>query len=158
MTRPLRLATADHGDRMDLLGAPGDRPLRQVLAGCAVWLLDPLDAELLERPWSEFGPDIRLRAELPPGTPRFAPPGVRSLVKEESPPPATGAESGAHPETAIGSATGVEAPAAPGPAAHPEKITDPEAVTDREHFVECILDGFDRVAAIAASAPAPADS
>lgn len=128
MTRPLRLATADHGDRMDLLGAPGDRPLRQVLAGCAVWLLDPLDAELLERPWSEFGPDIRLRAELPPGTPLFAPPGVRSLVKEESPPPATGAESGAHPETAIGSATGVEAPAAPGPAAHPEKITDAEAV------------------------------
>jgi hypothetical protein len=28
-------------------------------------------------------------------------------------------------------------------------ITDPEAVTDREHFVACILEGFDRVAAIA---------
>jgi diacylglycerol O-acyltransferase len=28
-------------------------------------------------------------------------------------------------------------------------ITDPEAVTDREHFVECILGGFDQVAALA---------
>ena len=31
-------------------------------------------------------------------------------------------------------------------------ITDPEAVTDREHFVACIQEGFHRVAAIAAEA------
>jgi hypothetical protein len=32
-------------------------------------------------------------------------------------------------------------------------ITDPEAVTDREHFVACILGGFDKVAAIADAVP-----
>jgi hypothetical protein len=32
-------------------------------------------------------------------------------------------------------------------------ITDPEVVTDRERFVTCILDGFDRVAAIADGVP-----
>ena len=32
-------------------------------------------------------------------------------------------------------------------------ITDPEAVTDREHFVACIHEGFHRVAAIAAGQP-----
>ncbi|WP_327715716.1 ATP-binding protein [Streptomyces sp. NBC_00490] len=124
MTRPLRLATADHDGRMDLLGASGDRPLREVLASCEVWLLDPLDAELLERPWSEFGPDVRLRTELAPGTPLFAPPGVRSLVKDEPPPPDTGVESPTEP----GPATGAESPTGPEPAAHPEKITDAEAV------------------------------
>ncbi|MFF7449495.1 MULTISPECIES: AAA family ATPase [unclassified Streptomyces] len=126
MTRPLRLATADHGDRLDLLGAAGDRTLREVLASCEVWLLDPLDAELLERPWSEFGPDIRLRTELAPGTPLFAPPGVRSLVKDEPAPEAAGAQP---PAAAVQpSATGVESPVGPQHAAHPERITDAEAV------------------------------
>jgi hypothetical protein len=37
-------------------------------------------------------------------------------------------------------------------------ITDPESVTDPEHFTACILQGFDRVAAIAAEAPAASTS
>lgn len=129
MTRPLRLATTNHGARMDLYGAPGDRTLRDVLASCEVWLLDPLDEELLDRPWSEFAPDCRLRSELPPDTPLFAPPGIASLNRSD--PPAPG---GNAPPSLTKNAPppppghGVEARPEETPAGHPERITDAEAV------------------------------
>ncbi|PWI19964.1 ATP-binding protein [Streptomyces sp. Act143] len=118
MTRALRLATADHGDRMDLLGTAGDRPLREVLASCEVWLLDPLDEELLDRPWSDFAADIRLRPELPPQTPLFAPPGFAAPAAPTSlaKPPAENDNGG------------VEAATEPEQAQHPDRITDAEAV------------------------------
>ncbi|MDT7845186.1 ATP-binding protein [Streptomyces justiciae] len=114
MTRALRLATADHGDRMDLLGTAGDRPLREVLASCEVWLLDPLDEELLDRPWSDFAADIRLRSELAPGTSLFAPPGITAAPAPTSltKPPAPGVEAAQEPEQAD----------------HPDRITDAQAV------------------------------
>ncbi|SNX56830.1 transitional endoplasmic reticulum ATPase [Streptomyces sp. TLI_55] len=117
MTRALRLATGDHGDRMDLLGTAGDRPLREVLASCEMWLLDPLDEELLDRPWSDFAPDIWLRSELAPGTPLFATPGITAAPSPTSlsKPPA------AH-------ATGVEAAAEPERSDHPDRISDAQAV------------------------------
>lgn len=113
MTRPLRLATTDHQGRMTLYAAPGDRPLREVLASCEVWLLDPLEPELLDLPWSEFAPECRLRSELPPDTPLFATPGgPPSLTKPPPPPPPP-----------------VEAPqTAPETGGHPDRITDAEAV------------------------------
>ncbi|MFI9831294.1 ATP-binding protein [Streptomyces sp. NPDC051913] len=117
MTRALRLATADHGDRMDLLGTAGDRPLREVLASCEVWLLDPLDEELLERPWSDFAADIRLRSEIHPGTPLFAPPGITA------PPAATSLTKPPAENTG-----GVEAASEPESADHPDRITDAQAV------------------------------
>ncbi|MGC0333434.1 transitional endoplasmic reticulum ATPase [Streptomyces sp. SAI-170] len=110
MTRPLRLATTDHDGRMTLYSAPDGRPLREVLASCEVWLLEPLEPELLDLPWSDFAADCRLRSELPPGTPLFAPPGAPAAERPslEKPPPA------------------VEA--VPLDAGHPERITDAEAV------------------------------
>ncbi|MBD0421487.1 ATP-binding protein [Streptomyces sp. TRM S81-3] len=115
MTRPLRLATTDHDGRMALIAAAGDRTLREVLGSCEVWLLDPLDEELLDRPWGDFAPVCVLRGGLPPGTPLFAPPGITSLTK---PPPA------GPPPPPPG------APPAPAdaPGDHPDRITDAEAV------------------------------
>jgi transitional endoplasmic reticulum ATPase len=131
MTRPLRLATSDHGGRMDLIGASGDRPLRDVLASCEVWLLEPLDEELLDRPWSDFAPECRLRTELPPGTPLYAPPGTMSRTSPTAPTsptsPPTSPTSLAKDRQPAASA-GVEAPADPEQIRHPDRITDAEAV------------------------------
>ncbi|MFI9151298.1 ATP-binding protein [Streptomyces sp. NPDC053367] len=116
MTRPLRLATTDHAGRITLYSAPDDRPLREVLASCEVWLLDPLEPELLDLPWSAFAAHCVLRSELPPGAALFAPPGAGSVERPtlEKSPPAVEAE------------PAVEA--APAGAGHPERITDAEAV------------------------------
>ncbi|MET9732495.1 ATP-binding protein [Streptomyces sp. NPDC006458] len=126
MTRPLRLAASDHEDLRTLYSASGDRPLREVLSSCEVWLLDPLEPELLDLPWSDFAPDVRLRGELPSYVPLFAPPGAPSQPGAAT---SSGAPSFAKsPQVPPPPSDAPAVEAVPDGGTHPERITDAEAV------------------------------